>query len=110
MATFVISQSSDGQFRFTLKATNGETILNSETYTAKANCLGGVESVRDNSQLDERYEKKNAADGKPYFVLLAANRQPIGTSETYDSTSNRDAGIASVKKNAPDADTDDQTA
>lgn len=110
MATFVISQSQDGQFRFTLKAGNGEIILNSESYTAKANCLGGVESVRDNSQLDERYEKKAAADGKAYFVLNAANRQIIGTSETYDSTSNRDAGIASVKKNAPDADIDDQTA
>lgn len=110
MASFVISQSSDGQFRFTLKAGNGETILNSETYTTKASCEGGIASVRDNSQIDERYEKKTAADEKPYFILNAANRQIIGTSETYANTSNRDAGIASVKKNAPDADVDDQTA
>ena len=104
MATFVITPTSNGQFRFTLKAGNGETILNSETYTAKANCLAGIESVRVNSQSDERYEKKTATDGSPYFVLKAANGQVIGTSETYSSTSNRDAGIAAVKKNAPDAD------
>ena len=104
MATFVITPTSNGQFRFTLKAGNGETILNSETYTAKANCLAGIESVRVNSQADERYEKKTASDGSPYFVLKAANSQVIGTSETYSSTSNRDAGIAAVKKNASDAD------
>ena len=110
MASFVISPTPNGQFRFTLKAGNGETILNSETYTAKANCMAGIESVRVNSQVDERYEKKTAADGSPYFVLNAANSKVIGTSETYNSTSNRDAGIASVKKNAPDADVDDQSA
>lgn len=104
MATFVISPTSNGQFRFTLKAGNGEKILSSETYTAKANCMAGVESVRNNSQIDERYEKKTAADGSPYFVLKAANSQVIGTSETYSSTSSRDAGIEAVKKNAPGAD------
>lgn len=104
MATFVISPTSNGQFRFTLKADNGEKILNSETYTAKANCLAGIESVRNNSQIDERYEKKTAADESPYFVLKAANSQVIGTSEMYSSTSSRDGGIAAVKKNAPAAD------
>lgn len=110
MATFVISPTSNGQFRFTLKAGNGKTILNSETYTAKANCLAGIESVRDNSQSDERYEKKTAADGSPFFVLKAANAQVIGTSETYDNTSNRDKGIEAVKENAPAAGVEDQSA
>ena len=37
-----------GEFRFRLKATNGEPILASEGYTTKANCKKGIESVRKN--------------------------------------------------------------
>ena len=35
-----------GEFRFRLKADNGETIAVGEGYKAKAACLNGVESVR----------------------------------------------------------------
>ena len=40
-----------GEFRFRLKATNGQIIAVSEGYKAKASCVNGIESV-----------KKNAAD------------------------------------------------
>ena len=42
-----------GEFRFRLKATNGQVIAVSEGYKAKASCLNGTESV-----------KKNAADAE----------------------------------------------
>ncbi len=35
---YEISQASDGQYRFILKAGNGEPILNSELYKAKSFC------------------------------------------------------------------------
>ena len=38
-----------GEFRFRLKAKNGEIIANSEAYKAKASCLNGVESVKKNA-------------------------------------------------------------
>ena len=38
-----------GEFRFRLKARNGEVIATSEGYTTKPNCLGGVESVKKNA-------------------------------------------------------------
>ena len=38
-----------GEFRFRLKAKNGEIIAASEGYTAKANCLNGIESVKKNA-------------------------------------------------------------
>jgi len=38
-----------GEFRFRLKARNGEIIAVSEGYTAKASCLGGIESVQKNA-------------------------------------------------------------
>lgn len=37
-----------GEYRFRLKASNGENIAFSEGYTAKASCLKGIESVRKN--------------------------------------------------------------
>ncbi len=38
-----------GEFRFRLKAANGETIAVSEGYTAKASCQNGIESVKENA-------------------------------------------------------------
>ena len=38
-----------GEFRFRLKATNGEIIATSEGYKAKAGCLNGIESIRKNA-------------------------------------------------------------
>lgn len=38
-----------GEYRFRLKAHNGEIILASEGYKAKASCKNGIESVRKNA-------------------------------------------------------------
>ena len=37
-----------GEFRFRLKATNGQIIATSEGYKALASCLNGIESVKKN--------------------------------------------------------------
>ncbi|HQW53055.1 MAG TPA: YegP family protein [Acinetobacter sp.] len=96
---FEISQAKDGQYRFVLKAGNGEPILNSELYKTKASALNGVASVQKNSAEDARYERLTAKNDKPYFNLKAANHQIIGTSQFYASEQSRDKGIESVKNN-----------
>jgi uncharacterized protein len=50
---FVITKDKKGEFRFVLKAGNGEVIAMSEGYAAKSGAVNGIESVR-----------KNAADAK----------------------------------------------
>ncbi len=45
------------QYRFRLKATNGEIILSSEGYTQKSSCMNGIESVRKNA--DSPTEKED---------------------------------------------------
>jgi uncharacterized protein len=110
MGKFVITKRGNGEFQFNLKAGNGQTILSSEGYSSKAGCTNGIESVKTNSQDDSRFDKKESSNGKPFFTLKASNGQIIGSSEMYESTSARDSGIASVKTNAPEAVTDDQTA
>ena len=52
---------------------------------------------------------QKSAKGQFYFVLKASNGQVIAQSEMYNSKSAATDGIASVKANAPDAETDDQT-
>lgn len=50
---FEIYEDNAGEFRFRLKATNGEIIATGEGYKAKAGCKNGIESV-----------VKNAADAE----------------------------------------------
>ncbi len=38
-----------GEFRFRLKATNGQIIATSEGYKAMASCMNGIESVKKNA-------------------------------------------------------------
>jgi len=109
MGKFVITKRTNGEFQFNLKAGNGQTILSSEGYSSKAACLNGIESVKTNSKDDSKFDKLESKSGKPYFNLKASNGQIIGSSEMYESTSARDNGIASVKTNAAEATTDDQT-
>ncbi|MBL7887743.1 MAG: YegP family protein [Flavobacterium sp.] len=110
MGKFVITTRKNGEYQFSLKAGNGQEILGSEGYTTKSACQNGIESVKKNSQDDARFERLESKNGKWYFNLKATNGQIIGSSEMYESASSRDNGIESVKKNAPDADVDDQTA
>ena len=46
---FEVYEDKGGEFRFRLKATNGQVIATSEGYKAKASCLNGVESVKKNA-------------------------------------------------------------
>ena len=46
---FEVYQDKAGEFRFRLKASNGEIIAVGEGYKAKASCLNGIESIRKNA-------------------------------------------------------------
>ena len=54
---FELYQDKAGEFRFRLKARNGEIIAASEGYTTKASCLNGIESVRKNAPIAEAAEE-----------------------------------------------------
>lgn len=103
MAKFEVYTDARGEYRFRLKANNGQNILASEGYSAKAGCMNGIESVRKNSQDDSKFDRKKSSNGKHYFNLKASNGQVIGTSEMYESTSGMENGITSVRNNAPNA-------
>ena len=108
MGKFVIKPGSGGQFYFSLKADNGQKILASEGYNSKSACTNGIDSVKNNSKDDTKYDRKESSNGKYYFNLKANNGQIIGTSEMYETSGGRDTGIEAVKSNAPGASVTDE--
>jgi len=57
-----------------------------------------------------KFVVKKGSTGKFRFNLVASNGEIIATSEAYTSKASAMKGIESVKKNAPTAVVDDQTA
>jgi len=106
---FELYKDKAGEFRFRLKAGNGENILASEGYKDKGGAENGIASVRKNADEKDNFEVKDSTNGKHYFVLKAANHQVVGQSQMYDAKSSAESGIESVMNNAPDASLDDQT-
>ena len=119
MGKFVIKKAKNGEYTFNLKAGNGEVILSaSETYSSLDSCTAGVESVRKTSgahvedQTKEDFEKLTHPKYELYtdkagefrWRLKARNGENIGRSEGYKAKSSAQNGIASVGKNAPEAD------
>jgi uncharacterized protein YegP (UPF0339 family) len=56
-----------------------------------------------------KFVLKKGSTGKFRFNLIATNGQVIATSEAYESKASAIKGIESVKRNAPNAEIDDQT-
>ena len=115
---FVVKTTKNGGVKFDLKASNGETILSSQTYKSLKSCTNGIASVVKNApaaaiedQTVEGFVKEKCPKfeiyldkaGESRFRLKAKNGQIIGVSEGYKSLKTCKNGIASVVKNAPDA-------
>lgn len=115
MGKFKVKGSGDN-IRFNLHADNGQIIGTcTQGYSSKEACKKGIESVRKNSEAHivdttqgeegkcpkfEVYESKN---GESRFRLIASNGNNILMSEGYTTKKACQNGIASVKKNAPEA-------
>ena len=54
---FEVYSDKAGEFRFRLKAKNGEIIATGEGYKAKASCLNGIDSIRRNAPEAEVVEE-----------------------------------------------------
>ena len=98
---YEIKENESGQTSFVLKADNGEIILRSESYQARASAENGIASVRSHCVKSENFVTHEAKDGSLYFNLMAANGLIIGTSQMYRSEAARTKGMESVKTNGP---------
>jgi len=108
MAKFEVYQSGKkNEFRFRLKADNGQTILSSEGYSSRAACLNGIESVKKNAKDPKRITKSQTPGKMFRFAVTAANQEIIGISQNYKSESGRNNGVDSVARNAAKAEIKD---
>ena len=51
MGKFIIHSSDDGQYYFTLVASNGQVIVTRETYTTKQSCKKGIKITKTYASL-----------------------------------------------------------
>ena len=117
MGKFVISQAKNG-VKFNLKAGNGEVIATSQVYKDEECCRKGIASVKRNAPVagiedqtvegythikHPKFEVYKDAAGEYRFRLKATNGQVIATGEGYKAMAGCKNGIASIKRNAPDA-------
>ncbi len=117
MSKFVIRTVPTG-VKFDLRAANGQTIATSEVYDSINACRKGIESVKKNAataKLEIQTEAGYQTLTNPKFVLFqdkggqfrfrltARNGQTVAVSENYATRAACENGIASVQKNAPDA-------
>ena len=56
-----------------------------------------------------KFVLKRGSSGKWHFNLVATNGQVIASSESYETKASALKGIESVKRNAPNAEIDDQS-
>ena len=117
MGKFVIRKTKTG-IKFDLKASNGEVIATSEVYAAEDSCRKGIASVQKNAPIapvedqtkegfavekHPKFEVYTDKAGEFRFRLKATNGQIIAVGEGYKAKAGCLNGIASVQKNAPDA-------
>lgn len=101
---------------------NAEPIVWSESYKSKAsaeNCIASLKKnapgapVFDLTKKEEgsgyRFEIVASKDGQTFVRFVASNGETMVHSELYKSKSSSKNAIASVKKNAPGAEVNDET-
>ena len=83
----------DDEYYFTFNGADGNVILISQGYTGANGRDNGIESVKTNSSISERYSRMTTDAGKHYFSLKAGNNQEIARSIEFDSDGEMEATI-----------------
>jgi uncharacterized protein len=102
----IFKSAANQQFYYHLQSVNGEKILSGEGYSSNQACRTGIASVKLNSQIDSRYDRRDGY-GNFTFNLKGGNGEIIGRSENYTTQANRENGIAAVKRDAPNSPIED---
>lgn len=122
MHKFKILKNEKDEFRVQF-VYNAEVMVWSENYTSKASAKNCIESIKKNAPgaatvdltkeetgSGYRFEIAEAKNGETFVRFKAANGETMVRSETYASKASAKNCIESVKKNAPEAAVEDETA
>jgi len=107
---FEIYQDNAKEFRWRLKAANGESLATSgQGYKSKADCKNGVERImKDADKLKFEVYEDNKKESR--FRIKASNGQTIGSSsQGYKNKTDCEHAIDLIKKGAKDAEVADMS-
>ena len=89
-------------FRYNLKASNGEILVESELYSSKDGALSAIETLQNSLESCE-FKVSKDKKGLYQFKVLAGNHRILVTSANYTSESNANKAIESFKRFVVDA-------
>jgi uncharacterized protein len=76
----------------------GKIIAVSKGTTIKETAYEGIRMIKENANIDQRYEKTVPVEGKFGFRLRAANHQIVAESQVYDKAEDRDEALVSMRR------------
>ncbi|MGX5667506.1 YegP family protein [Rhizobium daejeonense] len=122
MHKFKILKNEKGAFRIQF-VYNAEVMVWSENYASKASAKNCIDSIKKNAPdaaivdltkqetgSGYRFEIDEAKNGETFVRFRASNGEIMVRSETYSSKSSAKNCAESIKKNAPEAPVEDETA
>ncbi len=119
---FIITKTPKGFFRFSLQASNSQTVLTSQNYASLRNCRDGIEAIKKNAlvhvvdqtlkkeekEIFPKYEVYLDKAGLFRYRLLAANGQNIAIAEEgYTTKAGCLNGIDAINRAAVGASVDE---
>ena len=75
-AKFEVFKDKKGEYRFRLKASNGETIATGESYPDKATCKKGIASIKKNAPIAEIEDTTEEGAVKKPAAKTAKDKAP----------------------------------
>jgi uncharacterized protein len=97
---YQLIQGGDGAFRFTLRAGNHETILESVVFWSRQSALAGVDALRVVAQESAQYRSVTEEDGRLRFEITDTEGRLLASSAPYSTRSGLTAGMASVRRHS----------
>lgn len=99
-AEFVLNRAAIGGAIFSYRDSSGRVILVSQRYDTTGAARAGIESIRANCAVDDRYERHMARSGHPYFNLKTADGEIVCTSVMFAAPQERHAAIEEMQRSA----------
>jgi len=87
----------DGKFYFCCFV-DGEVSLISQAYASQSGRDNGIESVKKNSKIAERFRVNERDDGGAHYSLRAGNRQEIAISPRFSSVQDAQLGYETTQR------------
>jgi len=77
---------------------NGKEISVSKGTTIKETVYEAIRNIKENANVEQRYEKLTPAEGKFSFRLRAANHQVVAESVLFDKVEDRDEAMLAMRR------------